>query len=692
MTTHSRRLFPARLVLAALLVCASAVFARADFTFIHSTDTHVGATDRPDSNADKDRVLFKEISALTPKPAFIINTGDVCEIGTDEEYAIYRKVKQESLTVPIYDAPGNHDVRWGPRGKEGFTKGTGQPLYRSWDKENVHFVTLDSTVLLQHWGHFDQAMLDWLRDDLKKVGPNRPVVIGFHHWVGRDSVQVDNEQAFLDVIAPYNVRLLLIGHGHSNIEWNVNGIPAIMAQGLYQGAYHLIRVTSDSMEVLRRTTRSGAPTVPVMKIPLARPARPAWKANVTVSEGRGTVTVERGDIPKEGAVAFFRVDTGKEEPLTATDTGWMGSFATEGMGPGEHRVTVSVLLPEGGGRHLLTVPVRLSGPGTVSPVWTKDLRAAIQSRLVYSGNTVYVSTMGGTVYALDPVIGRERWKFTTEGAVFSTPLVADGGVYFGSADHYVYAVDEKTGKLRWKTKTEGAVFAGAAKAKDVICIASTDTKIYGLDAKTGKILWTAQGEGMYQSQAATDGERFFVGGWDNFFRGIDATTGKELWKNRFGRSFYYAPAIGSPTVGGGKVFVTSNDGLLHAMDAVTGKVLWETESMRLGYSGPLYREGRIYNGSLSDTGIVYCFDAETGKKLWETPTGSVIYDSSCAYGGGNVYIGTVSGVFSAIRASDGALVWQYRLGPGHLLASPATDSGKVYISSMGGIVYALPLN
>ena len=664
---------------------------RADFTFVHITDTHVGATDGPESRAAQDAALFREISALSPRPAFVMDTGDVCEIGTDAEYAIQQKTVK-NLSVPYYAAPGNHDVRWNPRGKEGYVLGAKQPLYQSWDHENVHFVLLDSTVLLQHWGHFDQAMLDWLKKDLDRVGRERPVVIGFHHWIGRDAVQADNEQALLDLVAPYNVRLWLNGHGHSDIKWNVNGVPAIMGKGLYQGSYHLIEVTKDRLRVLRRTAEQPTPTTEVLSVPLARPLAPKWTAGLSPQNGGAatTVTVARGDLPAEARVAY-RVNAGKYAPLAAGAAGWSGDLPTGALTPGEHVVTVQATLPDG---RAYQVPLKLTiaRPGAPRPVWTADLGGAVQSRLVRGpGDALYVSTMGGDLVAVAPATGRVKWRARTEGAVFSTPHVGQNRVVFGSADHKVYAANPANGKILWKAGTEGAVFGGAAEAQGVVCIASVDRKIYGLDAANGKVLWTAQGEGMYQSQAATDGERFFVGGWDNFFRALDVKTGREVWKQKFGRSFYFAPAIGSPTVGEGKVFVTSNDGLLHAMDAATGKVLWETESRKLGYSGPLYRDGRIYNGSLSDDGRVYCFDAATGKVLWETPTGSVIYDSSCAFGGGNVFIGSVDGTFSALRASDGALQWQYRLGPGHLLASPATDEQRVYISSMSGRVTALPL-
>lgn len=682
---------------AALLALVSAALAsqsaRADFSFVHVTDTHVTASNANDSPAARDAERFREISALTPKPAFVVATGDVCEIGTDAEYAVYRKVRDENLTLPMYAAPGNHDVRWNPRGKEGYVRGAGQPLYQSWDKENVHFVLLDSNVLLQHWGHFDQAELDWLAKDLARVGPDRPVIIGFHHWIGRESVQVDNEAALLRVLAPYNVRLFLIGHGHSDIQWSINGVPAIMAKGLYQGSYSLVRVTKDRLEVLRRTEKNKTPTEVALSVPLKRPAGIARSAAAHVADGRLVATLLRGDLPAD-ATATCRLNDGKEVPLEPTRDGWTGTLPLEGVIPGSHQVTFTATTADKRAYQTIValdlVPPR--GGGGVQPVWKVNVGGAVQGKSISRDGMVYVPSMGGDLVALDGRTGKERWRVRTGGAIFSTPLVTDDSVYFGSADHKVYATDRMTGKVRWKAETDGAVFAGAALAQGIVCIGSTDTHIYGLDARTGKKRWTAKGEGMYQSQAATDGERFFVGGWDNQFRCLDVKTGRETWKQRFGTAFYYSPAIGSPTVSDGKVLVTSNDGYLHVMDAATGKLLWESEKLSLGYSSPLWDSGRVYNASLTGTGRVFCFNGATGAVEWEAATGAVIYDSSCVRGGSNIYVGCVNGTLSALRASDGHLEWQYRLAPGHLLTSPATDAERVYIGSMSGDVYAFPLS
>ncbi len=716
--------FPARFAAFALLFCSLllpfSLPARADFSFVHVTDSHVTATDKPGSNAAIAATLYREISDLKPQPRFVFHTGDVVEVGTPLEYEFHHKALQ-NLTIPHYIAPGNHDVRWNPLGKEGFELGAQGPLYRSWDVEAVQFIALDSTVLLQHWGHFDRKMLDWLRDDLQKIGTERPVIIGFHHWMGRDAVQIDNAAALLQITAPYNIKLWLQGHGHADIQWNIGGAPAIMAKGLYQGSYHLIEISENRLRVLRRTLESRAPGQEILSIPLQKTPAPQWNATAKLRGERLEIGATRGDLPPQTELSF-RLGTGKYAPLAPNADGWRAGAARPNLA-GEHQVEVRATLPDG---RIYTrfVPLSLRFRGAPAPLWVASVGGAVQSKLVISGGALYVSTMGGDLSCLDARTGQTRWKWASGGAVFSTPRVQNGAVYFGSADHFVYALNAASGKFQWKTQTKGAVFGGAAVAGGVVCIASVDTWIYGLNERNGAVLWRAKGENMFQSQAATDGARFFVGGWDNYFRALDVATGREIWTQKFGKSFYYSPAIGSPTTAQHRVYVSSNDGILHAMNAATGQIEWEVPGPALGYSGPLWHDdsssdsssdrngessgnpsgARIFNASLTDTGRVFAFDAGTGQKIWETATGSVIYDSSCAWGnaagdgtasdkaaGGAIYVGSVSGVFSALGARDGKILWQYQLAPGHLLASPATDEKRVYIASQNGLVVALPL-
>jgi outer membrane protein assembly factor BamB len=707
--------FIRRFALVAIVTVAPALAFAANvkpFRFVHMSDTHFGAG----NNAVIDTAMFKEISALDPLPAFCVNTGDICEIGGDEEYAMFQEALKE-LKPKMYIAPGNHDVRWNPRGKEGYTRGTKGPLFQSWDYNGVHFVTLDATVLLQHWGHISQEQLDWLKKDLDKTGEETPVIIGFHHWIGREKVMVDNEQALIDLTAPYNIVLWLQGHGHADIEWNINGAPAIMEGGLYQGSYSVIDVDQDQLHIKRRRIPKKADqellqkdTEPrigtgqwtdLMTVPLTKQARPKWNASAQLDNQKVNVTAQRGDLP-DNAKLEVRVDGGDYQAMNTKGDEWTVQLPADKLIAGEHLLTVQATLSNG---RAFQKPVTLKVPGIIAPVWEHNVGGAVQSHLVRDGDTLYVTTMGGDLVAMNPQNGDEKWRGRTHDAVFSTPHVQDGVVYFGSADHYVYATDAKTGDLKWKAETGGAVLGSAAKTNGIVCIGSVDTKIYGLTEDKGKVAWYVKGENMYQTKAATDGDNFFVGGWDNNFRCIESKTGVVRWALRLGKSqrgwFFsaFSPAITSPTVGEGKlpdgkkykyVYISTNDGVLHAIDIELGKEMWRIDWKNMGYSSPLFHDGKIYC-ALSDKGRVFRADAGTGHIDWEADTGSVIYDSSFCFGGGNVFIGCVDGTFSAIDANTGKIQWQYRLGPGHVLDSPAADEKQVYISSMSGKVTALPV-
>jgi outer membrane protein assembly factor BamB len=703
-----------RTFFALALAFLPAAAARADFTFVHITDTHVGATDDEKSHAFTDAAMFREIAALKPRPAFVANTGDVAEIATPKEYDVWQRTIRHLGDVPIYSAPGNHDVRWNPLGKEGYRVGTKQPLFQSWDVENVHFVLLDPTVLLQHWGHFSKSQLDWLKTDLEKIGPDKPVVIGFHHWVGRESVQVDNEQELLDLVSGYNVVLWLQGHGHSDVGWNVNGAPAIMAKGLYQGSYHLIEVTKETMKVRRRALGKATggneilrdKSVPegqkvvwtdLMTLPLARKKAPAWTATATVEHATARLTAA-WPAPQNSSPAAkieYQLNGAKYVEMEKSGATYTASIPTAELTPGRQNVTVQVTLADG---RQYQKPAGFTIPGKTAPVWSAHAGGAIQSHLVRAGDALYVTTMGNDLVVLDPGTGKEQGRFTAGDAIFSTPFVdtASNTVYFASADHHVYAVDTKSHKPRWKFKTGGAVFAGPALAAGVVCAGSVDTFIYGLDAATGAEKWKIKGENMYQSNTATDGEKFFVGGWDNTFRAIDAKTGKIAWEKKVGRDaksgkimFYYSPAISSPAVGDGHVYVTSNDGVLHAFDTRTGDETWSFDGKKLGYSSPLYHAGKVFV-AIGDEGRTFAFDAKTGKPLWQSDALPVIYDSSFTPSNGKLFIGSVNGTFNALDLNTGKLIWQHRLGSGHVFASPAADDGRVYIGSLSGQVTAFP--
>src|SRR5262245_61300721 len=85
------------------------------FRFVHITDTHLTAN----GNVEPLRQLVNDLNAMNPRPAFVVDTGDVTEAGRPEEFARFAE-GTSGLSIPFHAAPGNHDVRWSPLGKEAF--------------------------------------------------------------------------------------------------------------------------------------------------------------------------------------------------------------------------------------------------------------------------------------------------------------------------------------------------------------------------------------------------------------------------------------------------------------------------------------------------------------------------------------------------------------------------------------------
>jgi len=656
------------------------------FRFLHITDTHIGVT----AHHQETRDYIQAFNALTPQPAFIVNTGDCTELGSTEEYKRYREIMSE-LRIPLINVPGNHDVRWSAIGKEGFAKWLG-PLRMHWERGGYHFFALDSTALLEHHGHFEEADLRWLEQRLRRLPKGAPVFLFFHHWVATGEKMVDNEHRLLDIIAPYNVKAVFVGHGHKDMTWWRNGVLFLMARGLYQGSYHQVEVDDSTIRIWRVVKEKGEPT---LLAELPRASQPIPQLHVRGVRLRGDELLVRlywrspdGTLPEQWETRF---DNGAWRAVTVegNDAVFTVRIPIRDFIPGTHRVDFRAVC--GGKPYEGTTVVEV--PGTIRPLWTFRTGGSVKAQPIVYNGTVYISSFDGTLYAVDVASGRLRWKTFIGGTLVAAPAVTEEVVVIGSTSGTVACLRRSDGRVLWRTSLPPPVFASAGIYEEVICTAAGDGKIHGLSLRDGSRLWEFQTGMFVQSRIVPVRGMFIAGCWDNYVYALDARTGALRWKQKFGRSFYYAPAIGFPATDGARVVVPSNDGVLHAMRVATGEVLWEVASAQgnsFGYPSPLLEDGVVYCGALGARGLVYAVDVRTGQLRWVAETGQVMYDSGCASAQGYIFTAAVSGVVYWIEKSSGRIVRGYQLPEGHVFCVPDTDGERFVIGALNGTVYAFP--
>lgn len=292
------------------------------------------------------------------------------------------------------------------------------------------------------------------------------------------------------------------------------------------------------------------------------------------------------------------------------------------------------------------------------------------------------------------------WTFTTQGEIWSSPVVQDGVIYFGSDDHFLYAVELVHHLVKWKFETGGLVRSRPAIADQRVYFTSDDNYLYAVDAQSGEEAWrfdlgkalrprgsleSNEWDYSISSPAVMDGTVFAGSGNDNFYA-VDASTGQEKWQFQA-----KGPIRSSPVAAEGVVYFGDSFGMLYALNSQTGQEEWHfyTNNGYYAVSSPTVVDGIVYVGNRGMNPALYAIAAQNGEQQWHLPFEGSWVDSSAALVDGVVYIGSSDWLrLSAINATTGNLKWQFR-GSGYMWCSPAVADGVVYIGDTDQYFYAV---
>lgn len=203
-----------------LLVCAGA---RADFTFVQISDTHIGVKEAA-YNARYVEVI-RQVNAL--KPDFVIHTGDALTIWSAENMAPFKELSK-NLSVPMHVIPGNHDIT--EIGK--ISADEAEARIRAWrdaagyDHESFEhqgcvFIGLDSDLYNSKLPE-EVRQMAWLKSQLRKAEGKRIFIFQHqplfldkpdepaNYWVVAEPARGE----LLKLFRQHKVEAVLTGHLH----------------------------------------------------------------------------------------------------------------------------------------------------------------------------------------------------------------------------------------------------------------------------------------------------------------------------------------------------------------------------------------------------------------------------------------------------------------------------------------------
>jgi 3',5'-cyclic-AMP phosphodiesterase len=241
------------------------------YSFAFITDIHL----QPERNAPQGFSLaIDTLNALNPD--FVITGGDLIMDALGQSYersdSLYNLYQESAgkLKMPVYNTIGNHEIygiyhksnadRQHPEfGEKMFEKRLGRSYY-SFNHKGWHFMILNSIEEAEegdaYEGRVDSVQMDWIREDLRNVDPETPIIISTHipmatsfyevfenplYDVRRSDVVVNTPEV-LQLFENHNLKLVLQGHLHILEEIKLRGITFVTAGAVsgrwWRGAHY----------------------------------------------------------------------------------------------------------------------------------------------------------------------------------------------------------------------------------------------------------------------------------------------------------------------------------------------------------------------------------------------------------------------------------------------------------------------
>lgn len=578
--------------------------AQTPFKFAQVTDTHVGGQTGADD-------LRRTVADLNQQKGidFVILSGDVTEFGSDEELALAKQIL-DSLKLPLYIVPGNHDSNWSESGANSFRKVFGGETFFFEHKGYQFIGTTSGPNMRMSPGQIPRENLVWVDSVFEaNADPSKPLISVNHYPL--DS-SLNNWFELTDRLQQRNVQLALCGHGHINKQYNWDDIPGVMARSNLRakedvGGYNIVTLTGDSVYFQVRKPNVGTENY-WLKLPLRKVsfksqyARPSYAVNTNTKAKLVWEYQDHGDIgagiSSDGKRIFTANTVGEVYALDLNTGQKIWSFKTEGKVYATPEVYKGVVVVGSTDHHIYGLDAT-----TGAKKWTVKANKAVLGSASIANGKAYLGDSDGIFRCIQVSDGQVLWVFDeVKGYVSTKPTIADGKVIFGSWQNGFYALDQNTGAKvwDWSSGATNRMFSAAAcypvVANNRVFIVAPDRFMTALDLKTGQQVWREKKDDLKVRESmglSPDGKLVFAKTMDGELIGVSVFKNNMSvdWKSKLDLPYELTPtAIYSNKKA---VFVPSHSGLLSAVEPNSGEVLWQYKISNGMINPPLLLKDKI---------------------------------------------------------------------------------------------------
>lgn len=180
---------------------------------------------------------------------------------------------------------------------------------------------------------------------------------------------------------------------------------------------------------------------------------------------------------------------------------------------------------------------------------------------------------GWTQDSPQPPFGVE-WSvsFEPETVGVVQPIVYNDTLYIPTLQGRLYALDPPTGNRLWVQEGLGTVTRSAAASDGLVFTANLDGQVIAVKADGGGVVWTSDLGFAISAFPCVDGGRLYIGNRRGELFCLECASGRTLWKTPL-EGYLWAGAAAA----GGKVYAATDRVIrMHCLDAGTGAILWQS--------------------------------------------------------------------------------------------------------------------
>lgn len=175
---------------------------------------------------------LRHLAEAGVRPDVFLLTGDLADTGEAGCYGDLAEIMSEAAAssgASVIFLPGNHDDR------DAFCRSLrpgedGGPVSRTYWRDGLRIIALDSTVPGEDYGHLDEQALKHLSSELATAAPDGTIVALHHPPIpspieSMTRIALRNPEQLRDAIAGSDVRLVVCGHNHHASSGMLGAIP-----------------------------------------------------------------------------------------------------------------------------------------------------------------------------------------------------------------------------------------------------------------------------------------------------------------------------------------------------------------------------------------------------------------------------------------------------------------------------------